>query len=312
MELLNLLFALRYTTPATLPEWKGNFIRGLVGKYLWQVSCTQKRKRCENCNTKCPYYFLYESEAPKHARHLTKLEGIPRPFVIDETPISKSNFEPGEELNFGLVLVGSAIRYLPHIVTAVKLLGENGMSLAPYPGQFEIGKILAKDIGGNPKELYVENKLSLSFPTINARDIFERATEHPGTLCLHFLTPTQLKAGGNIETPPGFRTLVSRLVFRINALSNYYTNRLCIPERNLKHLLNEANSVSIADTQIEIIPEFIRISHEKVTKHKMFFRGNVYYGGNFSRELMGIIELGSLLHVGKFAAFGCGKYTVLR
>jgi hypothetical protein len=170
---------------------------------------------------------------------------------------------------------------------------------------------VAQDIDENKKEIYDQSRLLLSFPTINARDILEKEAGFSGILCVNFITPTQLRAGGDIETPPGFRTLFSRLAFRINALSNYYANKLCISEKNLKHLAREASRVSIADAKIEIIPEFIRISHDRATTHGMFFKGTVCYSGNFSKGIMGILKLGTLLHVGKFAAFGCGKYTIM-
>jgi CRISPR/Cas system endoribonuclease Cas6 (RAMP superfamily) len=41
-----------------------------------------------------------------------------------------------------------------------------------------------------------------------------------------------------------------------------------------------------------------------------FFVGEITYRGEFSREVMALLELGRLIHVGKMATFGNGMYEV--
>jgi CRISPR/Cas system endoribonuclease Cas6 (RAMP superfamily) len=41
-----------------------------------------------------------------------------------------------------------------------------------------------------------------------------------------------------------------------------------------------------------------------------FFKGEIKYHGDFSREIMALLELGRVIHVGKMATFGYGLYEI--
>ena len=48
----------------------------------------------------------------------------------------------------------------------------------------------------------------------------------------------------------------------------------------------------------------------KKLSHPPFFVGEITYRGEFSREVMALLELGRLIHVGKMATFGNGLYEI--
>ena len=41
-----------------------------------------------------------------------------------------------------------------------------------------------------------------------------------------------------------------------------------------------------------------------------FFTGEITYSGTFSDDVMALLELGQVIHVGKMATFGNGRYEV--
>lgn len=302
---------IRFLENAQMPEWKGNFIRGVMGKHIVEICCGRKQLVCRGCRQRrnCAYYRLFEADVPPDAKYLTKLEGIPRPIVIKEMGMNKNFYESGESASFGFVLVGNALKVLPAIVGGLQKAGEYGMSIGGG-GKFSVEKIVHLDPDGNSTPVFDGGKLRLQFPVWSYEDIVVRSEPRNGEICLNFLTPTQIKAGGVPQTPPEFRSLVSRIGFRLNALANYYSGRLVIPERKIKQILNESEKVRIANSEVEILHEFVRYSYDKVTRHHMFFRGKIWYEGEFSKDAMALLNAGSLLHVGKYAGFGCGEYLI--
>ena len=42
-----------------------------------------------------------------------------------------------------------------------------------------------------------------------------------------------------------------------------------------------------------------------------FFAGEITYQGEFPQEIMALLELGRLIHVGKMATFGNGMYEIV-
>lgn len=306
------MVGIKFEEPASLPEWKGNFIRGVLAKHVRDISCSRKRQDCKLCRMRsnCVYYALFEASAPANARYLSKLEGIPRPIVISETGMDKSAYECGETASFGIVLVGSGLKGLPVIVGALQNLGECGMSIGGHRGKFVLERVQARGLDENNLNVFEDGKLNLDFPRLRFEDFLVKVENYSGKLCLNFLTPTQIKAEGTVETPPKFRNLLARLAFRVNALANYYTGKLEIAEGKIKQMLRASENVRIGSTEIKILPEFLRVSHNKVTRHHMFFMGKIWYEGEFSRDVMALLRFGSLLHVGKYAGFGCGEYLL--
>lgn len=56
----------------------------------------------------------------------------------------------------------------------------------------------------------------------------------------------------------------------------------------------------------EIFPQ----AEDEKAESSPFFVGEITYRGEFSREVMALLELGRLIHVGKMATFGNGMYEV--
>lgn len=77
----------------------------------------------------CPYKTIFEPSPPPDADQLSKNHDIPRPFVICPPQTRQSQYEAGEQFDFGLVLIGPALELFPYFVLSFKELARVGLGL---------------------------------------------------------------------------------------------------------------------------------------------------------------------------------------
>ena len=123
------IFHLTSTTPPYLPEYKGSTLRGGFGHAFKKVVCTFRGKPCDTCLIKhrCAYSYIFETPPPEHSAKMTKYLRAPHPYVIEPPLETKTRYASGDNLDFGLVLIGKANEYLPYFVYAFEELGVMGI-----------------------------------------------------------------------------------------------------------------------------------------------------------------------------------------
>lgn len=58
---------------------------------------------------------------------MRKYKSAPHPFVIEPPPEKRRGYKPGDEIQFGLTLIGRAIDYLPYFIYTFDELGKIGI-----------------------------------------------------------------------------------------------------------------------------------------------------------------------------------------
>ncbi len=133
-----------------LPEYLGSTLRGAFGRAFRALACPSRFDEPCPIPSQCPYHLIFESSPPPASEALRTHEEIPRPFVIapewrlmpDQHPhpyplpqrsgrgadsrSSRHIYEPGEELSFGLTLIGCAQEFFPHFVVALREMDRLG------------------------------------------------------------------------------------------------------------------------------------------------------------------------------------------
>ncbi|MFQ6058552.1 MAG: hypothetical protein ACE5MB_06720 [Anaerolineae bacterium] len=123
-------FSLEARDRLELPPYKGSTLRGGFGHVFKRTVCFQKDvPTCDACLLKnnCPYGYLFETSPPADAEVLRTYSDVPVPFVIEPPLDHRTRYQPGELLEFGLVLVGRAINYLPYFIVVFRELGNVGI-----------------------------------------------------------------------------------------------------------------------------------------------------------------------------------------
>ena len=298
--------------PIFLPAYnKGNTLRGAFGSVFKRLSCVDPRACAMACRLKsqCPYGQIFEPAPPEGTERLSKNADIPRPFVIRPPLETTTRYDPEHPLSFDLILIGKAIEYLPYFIVTFRELGNIG--IGAKQGRFTLQEISALDLTGQPAGIiYRESdalvrNLPSSFSYKEVSSSIPSST--PARVTLRFLTPTVLKADGQIIQRPEFHQIIKRLRDRVNSLAYFYCDETL--EMNHKAFGEKAEQVisSRSDFHWE---ERSRYSRKQNLEHELSgFVGEGTYEGTLD-EFLPLLILGQHVHVGKYAVWGNGWYEI--
>jgi hypothetical protein len=304
-------FVLEPVEPMTLPPYKGATLRGGFGRAFKRMTCSRPRGGvCRDCaeGERCAYSYVFETPVPPGSEVLRTHEAVPRPFVFEPPLDDKTAYGVGEELGFGLVLVGQGIDYLPYFVLAFKALGDEG--LGQGRGRFRLKQVWARDPLG-PWETLVYDGASDALRNAQmmagVSEIEQAAAVLPGDeSVVDFVTPTRLKHKGKFVDGPEFHVLVRALLRRVSSLYYFHCGERW--EADYKGLVELAETVK----QVEAAARWRRWERYSSKQDRRIDMGGVVgrvrYAGALA-EFRKLLVLGSILHVGKGCVFGNGKYT---
>lgn len=296
-------FALRAASPIFLPPYKGSALRGAFGHAFKEISCAVRRATCEGCllARQCAYARVFETPVVGGGeRGITTF--APHPFVLEPPLDERTEYAPGERIEFGLVLIGRALDLLPHCIYAVERMGERGLGKGRGRARLlEVRRdvaVIYRSGEGIVREAAGEDSVS-PYPSSPSR--------LPEKIALSFLTPFRIKVHNRLTDSPTFADVVESLVSRVESLAKWH-----LPSSNGFDggpALAAARQAGVLATDLKWL-DWERYSARQETRMKM--------GGVVGRmEVEGVTEalrpwlaLGELIHVGKGTSFGLGRYRV--
>ena len=124
---------------------------------------------------------------------------------------------------------------------------------------------------------------------------------------IRFLTPTLLRANGELIYRPQFHHVFKRLRDRVNALSTFFGDGPI--QADFSGMGKRAEEVTTADCNVNWAERF-RISSKTGQRHELSgFIGEVICEGELD-EFLPWLTVGELVHVGKHTAWGNGWYAM--
>ena len=245
-----------------------------------------------------------------------------RPYTIEPPLPASRRYAPGERITFGLTIFASAWSLLPYVVLAVhqwqqRGIGQRQRSRQGQRGRARLIQVLARHpLTGATGIVWQEgaDAISLVDLPVTSAQVTTQARAwplHPGTLTLHFRTPTRLVANGRLVRGPDPQVLLARLLERLNALSRALTGSL--PLADPRPLLAQAATVRV---------EADRTSWAEGWSPSGRLRRSTPIGGFIGRAewqadpatlgaLLPWLLWGSIIHVGKDTVKGNGWYDVV-
>jgi hypothetical protein len=138
-------FHTRALEPLILPSYKGSALRGGFGSTFRRVVCALRKNDCRDCllRDKCVYSYVFETPLPPDTRIMRKYKSAPHPFVIEPPPEKRMGYKPGDEIRFGLILIGRAIDYMPYFIYTFDELGRTGIGKGR--GKYELISVTDKN-----------------------------------------------------------------------------------------------------------------------------------------------------------------------
>ena len=291
-----------------LPPYKGSTLRGGFGGVFRRIACSQKQLAdCHPCLIKssCPYRMIFEPGPVEGAELWGGFDEIPRPFVIEPPETEQTRFEPGEVLDFKLVLIGKAVDYLPYFVLVFKELGELGIGKGR--AKFDLRRVTALPLSGANGAIVFDGEKLYDQVSLIREPFVGFVSGEDDTLAISFQTMTRLKHNGIFVAAPEFPVLLRALFRRCSALQYFYCgNRL---ELDFRTLVEQAEAVSLVGNETFWV-DWERYSSRQDRRMKLGgLVGRAEYRGPW-REFGEVLRWGEILHVGKGCTFGLGKYLI--
>lgn len=291
-----------------LPSYKGAVFRGGFGAVFRRVACALRERDCSPCRLKeqCPYAYIFETSPPAEAQALSNYESIPRPFVLEPPPETKTEYAPGEKLDFHLLLIGRAIEYLPYFIVVFREMGEAGLGRGRRP--FTLEEVTALGLARS-EQLYTRTTNTVRSVDVhyNGAQVAAKYHSEVEKIRVFFETPVNLKDGGKPAAEPRFHIFFRQAMRRISALAYFHHGRPL--EADYAGLAERAQRVVLVEnnTYRRDIERYSRRQDRRVNMGGLV--GEVVYRGNLG-EFLPWLALGEEVHVGKNTVFGLGKYRL--
>lgn len=292
----------------SLPPYKGAVFRGGFGSVFRRVACALRERECLYCllKEKCPYAYIFETSPPADTQALRNYESIPRPFVLEPPAETKTDYSPGERLDFNLVLIGRAIEYLPYFVVVFREMGQAGLGRGRR--SFILEEVTA--LGLEQTDLLYTRatntvrSIDLSY---SGAALITKTSLQGNQLRVEFETPIRLVDGGRQAEVPVFHIFFRQAMRRISALAYFHHGRPL--EVDYIGLAERSRKVTLVENKIHwhSIERFSRRQNQRVNMGGLV--GTAVYEGNLA-EFLPWLALGEHVHVGKNTVFGLGKYRL--
>lgn len=315
IEYQKFTFSLIPKEPLILPSYKGSTLRGGFGFAFRRVVCAIRNKDCTDCilREKCVYSYVFETPPPPDTKIMRKYKAAPHPFVIEPPPEKRRGYKPGDEITFGLTLIGRAIDYLPYFIYTFDELGKIGIGKGKAKYELKIVTSHESEVrnSGKGKIMYSsDTKILKAFsPSILNLDFdISKSGFGDSQLSLTFITPTRILYNGSLTLDLEFHVLIRNLIRRLSLL--YYFHCKGDPsDWDFKGIIEKACDVKVRERNLRWY-DWERYSGRQETRMKMGgFVGEITFEGDIS-PFMPLVKAGEILHVGKGTGFGLGQFKI--
>jgi len=313
----HLVFTATATTPVALSEQSGSAVRGAIAGALWERFCVNKAApSCADCPllTICPVGALL---APMRDDEQKGSDQRPRPYITRPPRDGSRTYAPGETLEFGIALFGSAAAFYPYVVMAAHELERGGLGmrlpdLGGRRGSLRLSAISAVNpLTGARQLLYSADSGVIREPALPVGPAEVReyaATLAADRLTLRFETPLRLIEQDRLVKRIALRPLIQRLMRRLDDLCIAYGDGpLNLDFRALLAIAEEAQVVDDRTRWVDVVS----VSHRHGRRTPI---GGLIGSATFAGDLGPLRELliwGSLVHVGRNCVKGDGWYRIL-
>jgi len=307
-------FLIRAKQPLILPPYKGATLRGGFGHAFRRIACALRYKTCPECLLRrhCIYSYIFETPMPAGSDIMPDQTQAPRPYVLEPPQETRRDYEPGETIRFGLVLIGRATSYLPYFIYAFEELGNLGIGRGK--GTFELLEVRRREASSAQKTVYQAGQHDITpvahpvtWRHLTWRHLIARKSFVTTDLHLRFTSPTRIvHQGSMVESRLSFAVLLQSLVRRIAMLSYFHCDsRLEVPDWTA--FTEKAANVTCNEDGLRWY-DWERYSNRQQARIQMGgLVGDIVYQGDFT-PFWPYLALGEQVHVGKGGSFGLGRY----
>lgn len=300
-----------------LPQYAGSLLRGQFGAALRHLACMTRQSTCTACPLRqtCPYPRIFEAPAPPE-HELQRFSAIPNAYVV-EPPANTLHavpqdsprvLQPGQTLQFHMVLTGNALEQLPLVIVAWKRALSQGLNKSR--SRAELIEVHWVDADGLEHPVWSAQQPQLQ-PHAASLRVPAPSCAMDG-LRLHIHTPLRLQTQGQPlrlqQLTP--RALISAVARRVALVMEFHADQpgwgAQVPAAAaLAQQLDDQRNVRWFDWK-----RYSSRQQQEMTLGGVIGQWDLYGPAQALAELWPWLWLGQWLHVGKNATFGLGGYRL--
>jgi hypothetical protein len=222
------------------------------------------------------------------------------------------HFEPGDPLDFDLLLFGQATELEAYALLAVERMAAGGLGRDRFPFALDHVRVADggkgwRDVLSGGRALPIPPGLAVapSLPAIDGLHGLKR-----GRAELRFRTPTRLKSGDELQPSVGFRALAFAMLRRTLEMAHFHLPGAAAGiDWDFRPLLEQASAIRVTTSRLSW-RDWERYSNRQGRKMTLGgFVGEMEIEGDLA-PLVPLLRTAEILHVGKGATFGLGRIEI--
>ena len=303
-NLKTIRFSFKAESDVFFNHFPGFTIRSMLGKSLISVVCHSPGIKCENCRSseECAYSVVFKGGT---------IPGSRTPYILTGIPCIRQLAE-GEIFEFGITLLGNAIEYEQDFINAVIDFERTGIGYnQPEKNRnSRPGRVALED----RQNLFFENGIDALSPDTISRLYSHKTYADLSEILIIPRTPLRIAESGpkNVMlSEADFKPLhlIENIIARINALCEFNGFGQAIKESEREKAISIARKLRIkwGAKVIKNNDNYFSAGRPKKVKlcggitHEFRIKGGI-------SEVIPLLMLGKLIHVGTTAAYGFGQY----
>jgi hypothetical protein len=252
------------------------------------------------------YKSLFDPPLPTDPVALRRFQRPSPPFAFLLHPEPGRNFDAGDRFEISVSFWGRGVHSVSDFARVLQALGKRGI----YRGQgpCELVTIEADDASGNRVTIWREREgFHLLAPPVNEISWWLKSVADPTAVDLEFLTPARLLSQGRPLFRLDFRRLFPFILRRVTSMLYTHCGREVVDDPGW--LLSAADRVHEVRNTFSW-QDWRTLEGEGQTQDLGGIMGSVRLEGENLQRLIWVLRLGSLMNVGKGAAFGAGVFRL--
>jgi len=298
LKVAKLTARLIFPGQVTFPYWMGNTFRGGFGVHLRRACCLDLKRDCYSCDARenCIFYYTHMKKDSK-----VGFAAPPKPIILIPPFFGRSfTVEKNGYLDIDILLFGRFIRYLPHVVLGLSMLGQSGIG---SERRYDVNKFKLEEMRCCFSKEIIYDGSTINIGAMKSIDIVEYTREGiqvTDKLSIGFKTPIMVKTG---KFPPTLDKLIGMIRQRLILYVNEYGDCTKVPDFEC--------SATIKSSSIHF--HNVKSRSQRMGKRDFFtYTGTAEYSiEKIDENAMQLLRIGLLIGAGPKPSFGLGFLRVI-
>lgn len=290
-------FGLEFQEPCRISQ--ADFLR--LRRELWMVA-----DRVLGDRTSERFRLLFDPPLSDDPVALRRFQRPGPPFALLPEAWQEKLFDAGDRLEIAASFWGRGVHVIRDFARVLQSLGKVGIHRSQ--GIFELVAIEAEDAGGSRSSIWRGGEgLHHLPPPVNEVGWWLSRQGEPAAVLLEFLTPARLLSKGRPLFNVDFCRLFPFLLRRVTGMLYAHCGREIIDDPG--RLLAAADQVHAVENSF-CWHDWRTLEGQGTFQDLGGISGSVRLEGEALQDVLGILRIGSLMNVGKGAAFGAGHFRL--